>query len=204
MKNMATMVGIVIVMLTTGLQADPMISFSGLPAIYTAGGDFSFEVHLSDAQNLSAYDIELVLTHPTGTAGTDYFFLSAATPASNYILNPDPGNFVHGINPPGQFDHLTLSDFMNAGTSSSISGTVAVVTVRTGAALVGSLSISIDSSTLALIDDNLNDIPGFANTASNLPTAQVSDIPEPQTLFTLATLMLLTVHRRSLLRPRSA
>jgi len=178
-----------------GVHAEPIVSFSAVPTGYSPGENFSFEIHLSDVQDLAGYNIELVLTATGGTPGSDFFFVSGVKPTSDYVLNPDPNQFLVAIESPGLFDHLTVSDFLDLNTSTAATGTVAIVTVGTSASFTDPLTLSVAPDSLELFDANIASINNFSHAKDNLPSAQLL-VPEPGT-FGMVLVLLCLGRRRS-------
>jgi hypothetical protein len=190
-------IGLAVVCLTTPAAASISVSFGGLPATYTPGGAFTFDVRLEGATNLNLYNIDLVLNSNLGTAGTDFYFLgqpSTDRPANSgntYVFDEDqpggpylPVGFLATPSVFGNQAILNLSDFLTAGEISTVAAPyviVAQVTVGSTAG-AGDLTIGFDNSTMELKMENLDPIPDFDNLEISAPVSVLSEtaaIPEP-------------------------
>lgn len=195
MRHLAILTVIVLALAAGAARAVPVISFSGVPATIAPGSQFSFDVLLTGATDLNSYYIDVMLSG-AGVAGTDYFFAAAAQAPTEYVFTPDDGNFLTAQ--PAN-DLLGLSDFLNAGSVSTVAGVndrVATITVGTSAAFVGPLAISIDDTTLELFNTDFEPIPDAAFVELDSAQVNTSVIPVPATTALLVPAMLTLVRRR--------
>lgn len=130
---------------------------------YLPGQTNSFLFRLPAMTDLGAYNIELLLTSPTGAAGTDFYFdAGVTTPASSGYVFPTSENFFASTNVlSGNRHSLTLSDFSLTGVDvlEGANDAVAIVAFRTSPLFTGVLSLSLEEGTFQL------DIPNSSGTA---------------------------------------
>ena len=178
-----------LVMLSDSARAETVLSLDGLPATYTTGMSFLFNVQLTGAEDLNLYSIDLTLEAQSGSAGVDFFFDEnlATEPMSRYVfgspgLNPD--GFIASADVEGDLATLNLSDLLGIGemveTVNGVNDLVATVAITTTSD-VGDLSIAFDTQFLELLDDSGADIPSFGNLTVSAPET-VAVIPEPSAL----------------------
>lgn len=159
---------------------------------YVPGQPKSFEFRLPPVSNLGSYNVELLLTSPTGVAGTDFYFDASATApaASNNYIFSSAVNFFASVNAlPGNTHSLTLSDFSLTGTN-VIAGTndaVASVVFRTSPSFNGLLSLSLGEDTFQLDtpDATPTSVPEYAAARSTVAAdmnVSVPPVPEPTSI----------------------
>lgn len=158
---------------------------------YVPGQPKSFEFRLPPVSNLGSYNVELLLTSPTGVAGTDFYFDASATApaASNYVFS-SAENFFASVNVlPGNTHSLTLSDFSLTGTNvvAGMNDAVASIVYRTSPSFNGVLSMSLGEDTFQLDTPALNPTPVGGYSAALAAVAadvsvEVSPVPEPGAL----------------------
>ncbi|MCC9601046.1 PEP-CTERM sorting domain-containing protein [Stieleria sp. JC731] len=180
-------------LMSTAVSAAPVqLLYSN--SAYTPGSSFTLSVGLPAATNLGSYQIDLLLSGNSGTAGVDYFFDLAGTDAaaSGYVF-PSDALFFDAVNTDSAMtQRLTLSDFdftgvdVVPGTNSS----VANVVVSTLPTYMGDLTFSVDAAALILDTPDLTPTPidEFASiqadTFAVLPQT-ISAVPEPSSILLL-------------------
>jgi len=174
------------------------------PQEYVPGGSITFDVLLTDAQDLSAYFVELVLQADEGTVGSgaDAWFEAPTAPdsASHYVFFDDNDLFQASTGTIGASHVLSIGDDIwpaSVNTVTGVNDLIATVTVRTAASMTGNLYISIDAATLELDDVDGDPIPEFAELKTTLAVAdstEFTEVPEP------ASLLLLVLGTTALLR----
>ncbi|MBL9165597.1 MAG: hypothetical protein JNL18_22920 [Planctomycetaceae bacterium] len=157
---------------------------------YLPGQPQSFIFSLPPVTDLGSYNVELLLTSPTGVAGTDFYFDALATTpaANNYIFSSAENFFVSANVVPGNIHSLTLSDFSSAGVDvvTGANDEVASIVLRTSASFNGVLSLSLGVDTFQL-DTPASTPTSVSEYASALAAAvaevnsEVSPVPEPGT-----------------------
>lgn len=184
--------------LTCGISLQSLampVALTGLGGSYTPGATQTFQVSLPPIANLGSYNIDLLLTGASGTAGTDYFFDVAATIAasSGYVF-ASTANYFDAVNVDPPFTHrLTLSDFDLTGTNvvASVNDKVATVVIGTAAHFQGSLSLTVDTSGLILDTPDVvpTSVAGFAQIVGDTRAAgdySLVAVPEPSTIVLVA------------------
>jgi hypothetical protein len=170
--------------------AAPMLSIES-PSSYTPGGVFQCQILLTGADNLADFTLNLTLSGASGTAGTDYFFQDAAQPALRYVFL---GQTTLGFSRSSTGGAaITVGDSLASltGEVSSVAGVndrLATLTVKTSAAMTGSLVLSFDTAHLVLDTSAVPpaSIPGYSGMVSSLQPMSVVAVPEPATLVLLA------------------
>jgi hypothetical protein len=181
--------------------ASPILTIYA-PSSYASGTAFEITIALTGAEDLSLYNIQLVLSSPTGGEGVDYFFSDATEPLKRYIfkdLETDPPGFQSLI--PDEAKHrITLSDLSILGsvtTGAEANDLVAVVTVMTTVSMVDDLTITVVSNALELDTPDKVPVGGFYELKDSL---QVSIVPVPEpasaALFALGVVLLRRRSRR--------
>ncbi len=177
------------------------LSVSGLPTTYVPGSTLTFDVGLSGATDLNAYNVGLDLTSDKGTAGTDFYFVgspSTARPpdgADSYVF--DSGLGVSPIGFVATSDTvlgtntalLNLSDFLATGQSvsdASPNTMLATAIIKTTPA-AGDLTLSFDGSVLELLTPGGQPVPGPYDIINPPPVA--ATVPEPTSLALLCSLL---------------
>ena len=198
MRRFALLVA-VLPLVATPCAAAPTLTLESLPAAYTPGEPFTFDVLLTGAEDLASYFIEVELALETGQPGTDAWFPVAGPPASRYVFFDHDTYFeaaVHtvagqhlislsGFNDPDG-DHVLDSVDTVAGTNDR----VATITVETLPGLTGMVYLSLAATTLELDSPQQTGggvpvpIAGFATLQADLATQPpaVIPVPEPATL----------------------
>ncbi|QDT02564.1 hypothetical protein K227x_09420 [Rubripirellula lacrimiformis] len=181
---------------------------------FTPGSQFFFSVELPTATNLGSYQIDLLLSGSSGTAGVDYFFDLAGTDAAmtGYVF-PSDGQFFDTVNlDSAMSQRLTLSDInfdgMDVNGAGVVSGTndaIANIVVSTLPTFSGSLMFSVDADALILDTPDLTptSINEFAtiqaDTVAVAPqTVTAAAVPEPSgiAMLAVAAVGVLTLRRR--------
>ncbi len=155
---------------------------------YVPGQPKSFVFRLPTVSNLGSYNVELLLTSPSGVAGTDFYFDAVATaPAATEYVFPSAENFFASSNVvPGNTHSLTLSDFGLTGVN-VVAGTndaVAAVVFLTSPTFNGVLSFSLGEDTFQLDTPAVapTSVPEYAAARSTVAAEvniSVSPVPEP-------------------------
>lgn len=177
--------------------ASPMLLLDfPTPLEYVPGGSIAFDVLLTDARDLSAYFIELILQADEGTVGNgaDAWFEAPPVPdsTSHYVFFDDNDLFTAAPGMIGANHVLSIGDDIWPAAMNTVTDTndlIATVTVRTAASMTGSLHISVDAATLELDDANGDPIPQFAELQTALTVAdrtEFTEVPEPASLLLLA------------------
>ncbi|QEG43104.1 PEP-CTERM sorting domain-containing protein [Roseimaritima ulvae] len=196
-----------------------MITLDVSDTKFTPGTPFTVSVELPALTNLASYNIDILLSSSTGTAGTDFFFDGGATTAAptNYVF-PAADWFDATSNlDSSSTERLTLSDFdagfLGYDVVPGVNNSLAQVVVSTLPGFTGELSLSIDTGGLLL------DTPDFAPNFSFIPVVEfdgtvvdtsasspvaipsastaVSAVPEPTSLSVFAIIgMAVTYSRR--------
>ena len=184
--------GLIVVALVA-TRADAGILFNNFSSTtYTPGVALEFDVVFgTNITGLNSYFVELILSASDGSAtpgvGGDFYFDDAATfyPATGGVFDSAPGSgfFLASEVPLGAADRLSLSDFLLAGEVDPLPGDIlARVTIQTTRD-VGTLTLSIDGTTLDLLDEDLVLVPQFNQVVGNLPSpSSVAVIPEPASM----------------------
>jgi len=162
--------------------ASPILAIDA-PAFYAPGGTFAVTVALTGAEDLSLYNIELVLSSPGGIEGVDYLFTSAAEPETRYVFGGLVSDgFAFSIL--GDSKHrITLSDLLTSGsvtTAAGVNDLVGEVAVSTTAGMTEGLTISVVAESLELDRPAGGTIDGFDALAADLPISTIP-VPEPAT-----------------------
>ncbi|MEL6108398.1 MAG: PEP-CTERM sorting domain-containing protein [Planctomycetota bacterium] len=187
-----------ILILTSPASAGIMISSSD--STFTPGTAFAFSVELPSLTNLGAYNIDILLTGDTGTAGTDFFFdLAQTVPASSgYVFTTDVFFASATNNDSTLTQRLTLTDFDFFGLNviPGVNSNIAEVVVQTSGGYTGNLTLSVDTTSLLLDTPDLIPTPVaefstvVTETAAATPATFTSSsvVPEPSTfaIFSIA------------------
>lgn len=179
---------------------------------YVPGQPKSFGFRLPPVSNLGSYNVELLLTSPTGIAGTDFFFDASATvPAASKYVFPSTVNFFASANIlSGNTHSLTLSDFGLTGVNvvAETNDAVALVVFRTSPSFNGLLSLSLGEDTFQLDTPDVipTSVAEFSEALSMVAASvdvDISPVPEP-TAIILAVLsaLLLGLGNRFPLKPK--
>jgi hypothetical protein len=189
-------IGLILILGGALARADTIdLSVSGLTTTYTPGSTLTFNVGLSGAADLNAYNVGLDLTSSKGTAGTDFYFKGQP----NTYRPPDGANryvFDSGLGVLSPFGFvatpdtilgtntatLNLSDFIASGQlvlDASPYTTLAGVVIGTTPA-AGDLTLSFDGNVLELLAPNGQSVPGSVNSPN--PPPVIAQTPEPSTL----------------------
>jgi hypothetical protein len=167
-----------------------------LPATYTPGGSFSFNVELGGVSGLNSYDINLLMSAESGVAGADFFFSGAVrAPDSSYVFGSgaSAGFFLAIPSTDGANATLNLSDFLDdpfasVTTVDGVNDLVATITVGT-TGNVGNLMIGFDPVFPAnLFDPDFNPVQGFdpasdVDPPQTVAPADATVVPEPDSPF---------------------
>ena len=193
-------IGLILILGCAAASADVIgLSVSGLPTTYTPGSTLTFDVGLTGATDLNAYNVGLDLNSTAGTAGTDFYFEGQP---STY-RPPDGANmyvFDSGLGVSSPFGFvatpdtilgtntatLNLSDFIATGQSvsdASPNTTLATVVIGTTPA-AGNLTLSFDGSVLELLTPGGQTVPGTISSPN--PPPVIAQTPEPSTLALLS------------------
>lgn len=158
---------------------------------YVPGQPSAFVFRLPPVSNLGAYNVELLLTSPTGVAGTDFFFDNGATvPAASEYVFPSVENFFASTNVlPGNIHSLTLSDFSPTGVN-VVAGTndaVTSVVFGTSPSFNGVLSLSLGEDTFQLDTPDVTptSVPEYAAARTTVVadvTVSIPPVPEPSAI----------------------
>ncbi|WP_182867182.1 hypothetical protein [Stieleria mannarensis] len=158
----------------------------------TPGTGLNVSVELPSTTDLASYQIELVLSSNTGTAGIDFFFDDALTaaPATGYIFPSSAFFFPVVFNESSMAQRLVLSDFdfSPVDVTPGINNLVANVVVQTSATYIGELVLSVDATTLLLDNPTLSPVVEYdaivtaTSTSPNAVFASSSVVPEPSSL----------------------
>ena len=206
MKLVAILTCLLALMASPGNTYADAVKIIDFPPAYQPGQTFSFGILLPDTSNLAIYQIDVLLSSVTGTAGTDYFFGSVipAAPNQKYVFDSNL-NFGSGINlesPSTQ--RLSLSDFDFAGvnTSAGINDHIATINIETATTFTGDLRLSIDSGRLILDGPELTPTPVVEFDAiridtGNQPATVISAVPEPGNIAFLFAATCVLVSRRT-------
>ena len=169
--------------LTCGAAVGDPIFHIDVPVGYTPGGTFDVTVELSGAVGLALYNIELELSSTGGTAGTDFYFIGSAEPASRYVFDGTANDgFAFNILDSAP-ERITLSDLLTTGSVSTLAGIndlVADVTIGTSTAMVDDVTVAVVAASLEL-DGESGPIPGYDALKADPPSSSIP-IPEPATL----------------------
>lgn len=173
---------------------------SSLLSGYVPGQSNSFLLRLPQVSNLGSYNIELLLTSPTGIAGTDFYFDAVASaPAANGYVFASSDNFFASANVLATNTHsLTLSDFSVTGVNivDGVNDNVATIFFGTSATFNGILALSLADETFQLdmpstIPTPVTEFEMARNTVSDAVDITVPPVPEPTAslLFTFGFLL---------------
>lgn len=155
---------------------------------YVPGQPNYFVLRLPAVTNLGSYNVELLLTSPTGVAGTDFYFDAVATHSISpgYVF-PNASNFFTAANTlSGNRHSLTISDFALAGTDivPGVNDGIATVVFKTSPGFNGALSLALGQDSFQL--DTPATVPtpvtGLATARSSVASnvdATVTPVPEP-------------------------
>lgn len=157
-----------------------------LPSNFQPGESFAFDVIIPQTTSLASYQIDLLLSSTTGTAGSDYLF-GDVTPATSGYVFPSNADFGDGTNlESSMLQRLSLSDFDLDGhsTVAGVNDRIATVSVQTSAAFMGSLELSVDANRLILDGPQIDPTPvpefnQIVTDTMNQPAMVVSAVPEP-------------------------
>jgi hypothetical protein len=177
----------------TPVRADVLPQFLEVPATYTPGLPFSFEVRIPNVSDFSSYTIEIGFE--TGVVDPDILAFAITDPAQ-YPYPTTAGfssSFFAEAGTPTAF--LTISDSTNPGveTWEGLNDLVATVTVVPGPRLVGAILLFVGSNTeIAINQERTPQItfpaPIWIDQAEAPPVAPV---PTPAGLISLGTAFLL-------------
>jgi hypothetical protein len=181
-----------------------------VPSSFSPGQPSSFVLRLPPVSNLGSFNVELLLTSPSGVAGTDFFFdAGMSQPVSSGYIFPDTTNFFAAANViSGNRHSLTLSDFALVGTDivEGVNDGVATVMFTTLPGFKGALSLSLgqDSFQLDTPAATPTQVSGFAaarNFAASSVDVTVIPVPESTTigLAAIAVLTSATRYRKLIL-----
>jgi len=176
---------------------------------YQHGSPLLFSIVLpTNVGDLGAYEIQVVMTGETPTAGVDYEFDVGATEAANsqYVFDSTDQFFDTLGADSATSQILVLTDFTlgtGVGVAAGINDRVADVVVNTSADYTGSLVFSIDVVSLILDTPSGNEITTITAirtaTAVAAPTTLIV-IPEPNVILALTTVVCLSRFRRRRVR----
>ena len=211
----ATIVVIVLALVSL-TSADPILSLQNVPAQYTPGLPFGFDVVLTGATDLASYNVAVVLTADTGAlgAGGDAWFLPAsAPPAARYVFDGYTDFFLSQLSAGGG-DHTLVTSHWNdpdgllpldgVNTVAGVNDLVAHVTIATAATLADSLHLSVQAGNLELDTPPGTPIPGFSTLQQDVAAAaavEVAEVPEPAILLLLLPPAAILHRRRRTSRP---
>lgn len=193
-------IGVVLILVAVSSGAEPLgLSVTGLPATYTPGGTLTFEVELTGATNLNAYNVGLALTSSKGTAGTDFYFEGSpgttrpSDGGNGYVFDSALGIAPFGFVATAGTDlntntaRLSLSDFLEDSQFVSDTRTddiLAATVIRTTPA-AGDLALSFDGRVLELLTPSGQLISGSDTLVANLESFNpplVAQVPEPSSI----------------------
>lgn len=161
-----------LICLGSAAQAAPVLTLENVPATYTPGDAFTFDVRLVGAEDLASYDVTIFLNSSAGIAGTDFKF-TGAVKGSPYVFTADDGIFAAVLN--ADMTRITLNDLLilDPGDTLTVAGvndTIAHVSVMTTAA-AGTLSLMLETTTLMLDTFEFAPIPEIASILDASPSA---------------------------------
>ncbi|MCC7407374.1 MAG: hypothetical protein IT442_04840 [Phycisphaeraceae bacterium] len=182
-------------------QASPILTLNA-PATYVPGGSFDVELRLTDAQDLNLFGVRLVISSPTGVAGTDYGYLEPVVEPftdPEYVFNGlstffsyGPGVITLAIYSTGMLEDPTASVDTSAGhdllsrigiwTTAGFSSPITIVVDDQGIELLGPTLSLDDPGYDPFANNDPLPIVGFSSVLANLPSIQVTAIPEPASL----------------------
>ena len=176
--------------------ASPLLTIDA-PLSYESGTTFDMIIALTDAEDLSLYTIELILSSPTGLEGVDYFFTDAAEPSERYVFDSQASDgFAYSILNDSKH-RITLSDLLILGSVTTVAGVndlVADVTVTTTVSMIDDLTITVVSDSLELDSPASGVIDGFVELQGALPVSTVP-VPEPASALLFASAVVLLTRR---------
>jgi len=183
------------------------LSVNGFPTTYTPGSTLTFEVEITGAADLNAYNVGLELNSSKGTAGNDFYFEGSPSTyrplagTNRYVFDSGPAvspvGFVATADKIASTNTalLNLSDFLYEGefvSDASPDAMLATVVIGTTAG-AGDLTLSFDGSVLELLAPNGQAVPAFSTLEANLnsfnPPPAVA-VPEPASFTLLCAPML--------------
>ena len=168
------------------VQAAPVLTLENVPATYTPGDAFTFDILLVGAEDLASYEVTILLGSSAGVAGTDFKF-TGAVKGSPYVFTADDGLFDAVLGP--DMTRITINDLLilDPGDTLTVAGvndTIARVSVMTTAA-AGTLSLMLEAATLMLDTFEFEPIPEISSVLDAPPsatsTADATVIPTPST-----------------------
>jgi hypothetical protein len=182
--------GLILVLAGASARAATIDLFvNGFPTAYTPGGTITFQVELSGATDLNAYDVGMELNSSKGTAGMDFYFEGSPETfrppdgSNSYVFDSDlgvsaPFGFVAAPDTIAGTNTalLSLSDFLASGQSvpdASPETMLATVAVKTTPA-AGNLTLSFDPSVLELLNPAYQTVPGTV-----ISPTYTATVPEP-------------------------
>ncbi|MCC7204901.1 MAG: PEP-CTERM sorting domain-containing protein [Phycisphaeraceae bacterium] len=188
-------------------QASPVLSLNA-PENYVPGGSFDVAIRLTDAQDLNLFGVRLIISSPTGVAGTDYGFVEPVPEPFT-----DPEYVFHGLSTyfsygPGVITVAIYSTAMLEAPTASVDTYVghdllSRIGIWTTAGFSSPITVAVDDQGLELLrplpDEFAAQTPidGFSSLLSALPSVQVSAIPEPASLSMLLLAGVMGLRRRS-------
>ena len=158
--------------------AQVAITFDGLPASYTPGTSFSFDVRLSGVAALAAYNLEISVENGAAIPTVD--FDASAVSGSPYLFTTT-ANFLSSTGTAGNALVVSISDFNDPDNNfvfdnetivSGVNDIFAKLTVTTSPTATDDISLGIEFSTLLLLDADGNPVPGSGD-----PTLAFARIP---------------------------
>ncbi len=181
------------------------LSLVGVPATFTPGTDFSFDIVISGPVTYDSYQVTVLMTSPSAPPGSFQFLLDG-DPMANGSTTPSPGyfaapgvNFFASTNAVPNDHELAVTDSAlvanGFNTAVDTSRLLYTATVRTTAGFSGPLNFrfSTDPTQLLLLNDSdlpanvdgydplvaaLNASPGYTTVADGGAVA----VPVPPTL----------------------
>jgi len=197
------LVGAVLASATTA-RADILPQFVEVPATYSPGVPFSFEVRLPDVSDFSSYSIEIVFE-----AGvTDPEILAFATTDPAQYPYPSTAGFTSSFFAPAGNPQvfLTISDSTSPGveTFSNVNDLLATVTVLPSPRMVGAILLFVGANTEITI--NQERTPNITYPAplviDQAEAPPVTPVPTPAAWISLSIGVALTLARGRLICKR--
>lgn len=192
---------------TTGsAHAETLPLFEGVPATYTPGTPFQFLVRVPVLTDFTGFSVDLIFS--TEVANPPLFVSSAPVPVApggRYVF-PSNATFQSGSSLVGGSSEvvLTFTDTTPSPvvTQTGVSDTLAIVTVRPGATLTGSITISYGTDSNFAINSELNYPPPNALTVAQAGLPPVTNpVPAPAGALLLGLGGLILGARKRLARP---
>jgi hypothetical protein len=201
MSRMQFVFSVVLLSFTaSNTRADTLPLFSDVPALYTPGTPFTFQITLPDGLNgLSSYQVGLVFD---AAVDSPPLTVSAAQPSSGYVFPGSTGFTSNSFTGPGANEvSLQFSDSINPNIVLTAPGqdVLATITVNPDISLTGSITVSFtDYTTVSYFTEGFDSPQGSVTIDQGAPPPP--SVPTPAGWITLSMGVLILAGRNRILR----